>query len=213
MSLSTGIHVLSPSTPELEAIISDIVYLHGECIVNDNTMATFLPPLSIDKIRQRWQTLVNQISDKQRIIIVNVSNIKDRVREIPNYKSPFPSEDHREMLKDDLEVSGVITLYMEPAETYSFRGSVAGFTTSGYHRGSGIGKSLMRELEAQALKHGRWNLMLETTVGTPAVEVYKRLGWREVGFVKDFAYRTTGDGDNVELCDQVWFSKDLRRHT
>lgn len=69
----------------------------------------------------------------------------------------------------------------------------------------------MAELERQAWDRGRWNLMLDTTVGTPAEKVYERLGWTRLGVVPDYGYRPTGNGDEVELADEVWFWKDLRK--
>lgn len=69
----------------------------------------------------------------------------------------------------------------------------------------------MAELEKQAWDRGRWSLMLDTTVGTAAEKVYERLGWNRLGVVPDYGYRPTGNGDEVELADEVWFWKDLRK--
>jgi len=49
------------------------------------------------------------------------------------------------------------------------------------HRGQGIGSEMMRELEAQARKIGVEVLYLEVYSVSPAVELYKRLGYAEYG--------------------------------
>lgn len=212
MSLTEGFHILDPSSPQLERILSGIVYLHGDCIINDNTMAAFLPPLSYDRMLQRWRGLIDQITTNQRFIIVCISQVKDRVPGTEDRKPPFPTgtTDYEGLQEDGLEVSGLISLYMPESETGCFRGEAQSFVVSGYHRRRGIGRKLIEELEIQAVKHGRWNVMLEATVGTPAETIYARLAWTRLGVVKDYGYRPTGKGEEVELVDGVYFWKDLR---
>jgi L-amino acid N-acyltransferase YncA len=49
------------------------------------------------------------------------------------------------------------------------------------YRGQGIGSEMMRELETQARKNGVEVLYLEVYSISPAVELYKRLGYTEYG--------------------------------
>lgn len=82
----------------------------------------------------------------------------------------------------------------------------------------------MEALERVAVKEGRWNLLLDTTVGTEAEKVYPRLGYLKVGLVRSYGIQpeTTNpmhggkEGRGLmykpgELVDEVWFWKDLRR--
>lgn len=64
----------------------------------------------------------------------------------------------------------------------------------------------MSELERVARREGRWNLLLDTTVGSEAEGVYPRLGWQKCGFVREYGVHP-GTGEWV---DEVWFGKDLR---
>lgn len=221
MSFTPGNHVVTTSTPQQDAIVESIVHIHASCIVNDRTMATFVPPLSRSLMSERWHSFLSDTTSGKRVIIVHVSEIADRTYTHQDLKSPFSSStealasllpDHWPTLSPTLEISGTITLSIPvDSQTGSFRGLVLNFFVSPLHRKRGIGASLMAELERQARDRGRWSLMLDTTVGTPAEKVYERLGWTRLGVVPDYGYRPTGNGDDVELADEVWFWKDLRK--
>jgi hypothetical protein len=66
----------------------------------------------------------------------------------------------------------------------------------------------MGKLEAVALEHEKTILTLGTTQGTPAEEVYPRLGWRRVGVVERNGIHPLSG----ELIGEVLFWKDLNVH-
>ena len=66
----------------------------------------------------------------------------------------------------------------------------------------------MGKLEAVAIEHGKTILTLGTTQGTPAEEVYPRLGWRRVGVVERNGIHPLSG----ELIGEVLFWKDLNVH-
>jgi GNAT superfamily N-acetyltransferase len=72
-------------------------------------------------------------------------------------------------------------------------------------RGRGIASGLMRAIEELALAGGHWLLVLDTTTGSDAERLYRRLGWTRFGEVPNHAL--TADGD---LSDTTYFFKDLR---
>jgi GNAT superfamily N-acetyltransferase len=74
-------------------------------------------------------------------------------------------------------------------------------------RGRGIGSGLMRAIEELALAKGHWLLVLDTTAGSDAERLYRRLGWTRFGEVPNHAL--TADG---ALSDTTYFFKDLRDH-
>lgn len=221
MSFTTGTHVITAATPQQDTIAEGIIHIQGSCILNDHTMATFVPPLSRDLMVKRWQSFLSETTSGSRIIIVHISEIADRTYTHQDLKPPFPSSaetsasplpDHWPTLSPTLEISGTITLSIPiHSQTGSFRGEVLNFFVHPLHRKRGVGASLMAELERQAWDRGRWNLMLDTTVGTSAEKVYERLGWTRLGVVPDYGYQPTGNGDEVKLADEVWFWKDLRK--
>lgn len=72
-------------------------------------------------------------------------------------------------------------------------------------RRRGIGRALMAATEARARADGRWLLILDTTAGSAADELYRALGWRVLGTMPNHAYRADGT-----LSDTTYFWKDLR---
>ena len=62
------------------------------------------------------------------------------------------------------------------------------------HRGQGIGKDLMRTVEAKALQLGRSLLVLDTRQGDPAETLYARLGYVKAGVIPDYARAPASDG-------------------
>ena len=73
-------------------------------------------------------------------------------------------------------------------------------------RRRGIASGLMVAIEDLALADGRWLLLLDTTTGSDADRMYRRLGWSPFGEVPNHALTAAGD-----LSDTTYFFKDLRR--
>jgi GNAT superfamily N-acetyltransferase len=72
-------------------------------------------------------------------------------------------------------------------------------------RRRGVGSGLMAAIETLALADGRWLLLLDTTTGSDADRMYRRLGWVPFGEVPNHALTANG-----VLSDTTWFYKDLR---
>ncbi|KIW90941.1 uncharacterized protein Z519_08724 [Cladophialophora bantiana CBS 173.52] len=225
--LSAGIHVMTESVADISAIIDGIVHVHASCILDDGTLATFLPPLSHFQLYQWWDQRVSEISRGERQIIVCLSNVKDRTTE-KDVSAPWndegrtwpvirstsssisqdsPTPGTANSTETELEVSGVVSLATPFSQTGPFRGLVEKLFVSPLHRRRGIAKQMMAKLESVAMGLGRWSLMLDTVVGSEAEHVYPRLGYEKVGFVKEYGYSPV-DG---RLVDEVWFWKDLRK--
>lgn len=209
-NLSPDIHLIGPTTPEISTILSSIVHLHASCILNDYTLATFLPPLSHDFMSQWWQGQLDEVTAGKRHIIIQISEVSDRSsNNDKDVAAPWSSEGRDwPLLKNGLEVSGVVALSTPFSQTGPFRAVVQKLFVSPLHRQRGIARRMMVKLEEVALAHDRWNLMLDTTVGSAAEDVYPRLGYERLGVVREYGY-SPKDG---RLVDEVWFWKDLRKH-
>ncbi|RMZ85041.1 hypothetical protein DV738_g5, partial [Chaetothyriales sp. CBS 135597] len=171
-----GIYTITPSTPGVDTIIESIVLIHAACILNDKTVATFLPPLSHSQITQSWQGFLeeagtgggggssdNDDDDKNdsaaahRIILVSVSK---------------------------LEISAVVSLHHPSSQTGPFRALVQRLLVSPLHRRRGLATQLVAELERRALQRGWWNLMLDSEAGSAAATtLYPKLGYQTLGVV------------------------------
>ncbi len=206
MTLAPGIHLLSSSSPHLSTILDGATHIHASCILHDNTMATFLPPLSHAQMYQHWESLLAETRSGGRLIIIYLSPISSRSPGL-DIKPPFPPSDWPVLeAGESLEVSGIISLSLPTSQTGPFRGLVQNLFVSPLHRRKGIATQLVAELEARALELGRWNLMLDTIAGTPAEAMYPKLGWERLGLVKDYGVSPEGG----RLVDEVFFWKDLR---
>ena len=148
-----------------------------DCITNDHTLAFFLPPLSASEIFSYWQSQAAKVAAGSQAIIVQQAT-NDAGQE---------------------EVAGFVVLsHAKPvAETGPFRGEVEKLLVSPNYRRRGVARRLMRKLEEVARGEGRTLLvscrnasyqkkalmigqMLGTEVGSPAEQVYPRLGYSQV---------------------------------
>ncbi|KAJ9662899.1 hypothetical protein H2198_001127 [Neophaeococcomyces mojaviensis] len=203
--------LLTASAPEAETIIEGIAHLHAHCILHDHTLATFLPPLSFAKMTSYWSDRLSQVSTGHRHIIVQLLPISTRTANTPPSVFTADSETSASAPEIDIggekfEVAGVVSLHKPESETGPFRGEVEKLFTSPNHRRKGVARTIMRELEMVAVRDDRWSLLLDTTVGTEAENVYPRLGYTRMGVVKAYGI-SPEDG---QLVDEVWFWKDLR---
>ncbi|ETI21605.1 hypothetical protein G647_07952 [Cladophialophora carrionii CBS 160.54] len=232
LPLTPGIHLVSTTTaattaadassdPAVSSLIDGIVHLHAACILHDHTLATFLPPLSHSQLYQWWEKRLEEVTARERHIIVSVSNVADRTTN-HDLTAPWAAEGRSwpvvlrvptdrdgdgDAQATALEISGVVSLETPFSQTGPFRGEVQKLFVHPMHRRRGIARKLMARLETVALDHGRWNLMLDTEVGSAAEEVYPKLGYERLGVVREYGY-SPRDG---RLVDEVWYWKDLRK--
>lgn len=112
-------------TPYLAAI-------HASCITHDRTIATFLPPLSHEKLLTWWKERIAEVNDGSRLIWILLSELDASGRP----KGP--------------EVVGVVMLYMPYSETGSFRSIAEKLLIHKNFRGRGGARALMGVLEIEA---------------------------------------------------------------
>ena len=213
--LEEGIHALNPSTPCLSVIVDSIVQIHAHTILVDNMVATFIPPLSHHAMTENWNALVKETADESRLILVYVSKVARRSSG-RDTKAPFENHDWPILPHDstgqesDLEISGVVSLSCPVSQTGPFRGLVQKLFVSPFHRRKHIATDLMTALEQRASTRGRWSLMLDTTVGSVAEQMYPKFGYETLGVVREYSI-SPKDGET--LLDEVFFWKDLRKGT
>lgn len=114
-------------------LLPQIATLHALCITTDNTLATFLPPLSHSKILASWTAWSAQVESGHRVILLQ--------------------------LAEDEVLAGVVSLNCPETETGSHRGEVGRLLVSPEWRMRGIARKLMEEVEKVAGERGRWLLV------------------------------------------------------
>lgn len=151
---SPGI-VLAFNPPQHAHLIPYIAAIHASCITHDRTMATFLPPLSHEKLLAWWKERIAEINDGSRLMYFLVSDLADDARP----KGP--------------EVMGVVMLAFPFSETAQFRATVEMLLIHKNFRGRGAARTLMGVLEAGAAQRGRTTLVRcrKPQPGTPHTSV------------------------------------------
>lgn len=132
VQFSTADH--SHLTPYLAAI-------HASCITHDRTIATFLPPLSHEKLLAWWKERIAEVKEGNRLIFLLASEVEAGSR----LKGP--------------EVMGVVMLLMPPSETGPFRCVVEKLLIHKSFRGRGGARALIDALEKEASSRGRTMLV------------------------------------------------------
>lgn len=115
--------------------------MHASSITHDRAMATFLPPLSHEKLLAWWKERIAEVNDGRRLIWILVSELDDAGRP----RGP--------------DVMGVVMLAMPCSETGSFRGVVEQLLVHKLFRGQGGARALVDALESDAAKVGRTTLV------------------------------------------------------
>ncbi|KAI5463295.1 acyl-CoA N-acyltransferase [Mariannaea sp. PMI_226] len=176
------------SAAEHSHLIPYLAAIHGSCITHDRTIATFLPPLSHDKLLSWWKERIAETNCHNRIIflLLNESEPGTRVK--------------------GHEVMGVVMLALPHSETGPFRGFVEKLLIHKSFRGRGGARTLMNALEMEAAGRGRTMLLLDTETGSNAEELFRKLGYVEIGQIPKYKISPTGD-----LKDVTFFYKNLQQ--
>lgn len=112
-------------------LLSSIARLHAACITTDNTLATFLPPLSHEKILASWTVWSDQVVAGSRVIVLQLTG-------------------------EEGVVAGVVSLFMPETETGRHRSEVGRLLVSPDFRKRGLARELMGVLEGVARERDRW---------------------------------------------------------
>lgn len=116
-------------------LVAYLAALHAGCITHDRTVATFLPPLSHEKLLTWWKGRIAEVSDGTRVIYILVKDATIR-----------PS---------GTDLLGVVMLSMPFSETGKARGVVEKLLVHQSHRGKGAARELLNALQVDALQRGR----------------------------------------------------------
>lgn len=156
-------------------LVAYLAAIHAGCITHDRTIATFLPPLSHEKLLAWWKDRISEVNDETRVIHILVKKLG------PDGRLEGP------------DVMGVVMLSIPFSETGRSRGSVEKLLVHKGHRGKGAARALLMALEADAIRRGRKLLTLDTETGSIAELVYRKLGYVEVGKVPKYGINPEGD--------------------
>jgi GNAT superfamily N-acetyltransferase len=106
----------------------------------------------------------------------------------------------------DGKIVGTVQLGLDTPPNQPHRADVKKMLVHRAARNRGIGAALMARLEEEALRRGRWLLVLDTVPGENGHRVYQRAGWTESGIIPDYALFPDG-----RLCDTMVMWKRLQK--
>jgi len=123
------------------------------------------------------------------------------------WKGVFDSLGATRMLwiaEDEGAVVGSVQLELCAKENGLHRAEVQKLFVLPSHRGRGLARRLMDEIESFARSQGRTLLVLDTLAGSAAETVYQRLGWQRAGQIPKYAADPWG-----KLFPTVYFYKEI----
>jgi GNAT superfamily N-acetyltransferase len=106
--------------------------------------------------------------------------------------------------EDTGRVVGTVMCVFAPQPNQPYRADVAKMLVLSSHRKHGLGAALLTAIEAEALKAGKTLLVLDTTAGSAADRLYRRMGWTPFGTAPGYAYAPDG-----RLADATFFFKQI----
>jgi len=89
-------------------------------------------------------------------------------------------------------IVGTVTLLLDCPPNQPHRAEIAKLMTRVDHRGRGIAIALMRAAEAEALRHHRTLLVLDTAVDGGPWPLYEAMGFSLTGVIPDYALKPHG---------------------
>ncbi|KAL6860143.1 hypothetical protein ACO1O0_004169 [Amphichorda felina] len=186
-----------PFTPGQHThLIPYLAAIHASCITHDRTIATFLPPLSHEKLLAWWKDRIAEVADGSRLIYVLLRDDGSDDEEAAHH--------HVAVSPKGPEVVGVVMLAMPFSETGAFRAAVEKLLVHASWRRRGGATRLIDILEREALHRGKTLLTLDTETGSPAESLFLKLGYAELGRIPRYGLSPAG-----ELKDETFFYKQL----
>lgn len=175
---ATDVTIERLRAPVSDADVQALAELHVDA-VDSGAAVSFLAPLPLAQAVAWWRDAMRGIADG---VIVMVARRAGRI---------------------------VGTVQAQPAwaPNQPHRAEICKMIVHRDARGAGIGERLLAAAEREALTAGRWLLTLDAKQGAPAIRLYEKAGWQEVGAIPDFAL----DPDGKALHATVVFYKRLRR--
>ncbi len=135
-------------------------------VVADGASIGFLTPLAADEAESYWKSVISAISENSRLLWV---------------------------AHVDGATIGTVQLDLCMKKNGPHRAEVAKMMVHPLQRGKGLGKALMRTMEAEAQRLGRTTLVLDTRKGDVSERLYQSLGWVRVGEIPAYVCNEKGE--------------------
>ena len=150
--------------PVCEAHLEALSALLVEAVAGGGSVS-FMDPLAPEEARAFWSGALASAARGERVIL-----------------GAFSGE----------ELAGTASLFLDLPPNQPHRAEIGKLLTAQAWRGRGIASALMAAVEAEALRRGRWLILLDTAEEGGAAELYEKLGYRRAGLIPDYAFKPQG---------------------
>jgi ribosomal protein S18 acetylase RimI-like enzyme len=158
-------HEIWLDTTNVDEYIPALHALLAEAVAEGASIG-FMWPVNHDEIAAYWRDVAQSVSLHKKHLVVVVDNQGNMV--------------------------GTAQLEPSPKENGRHRAEVQKVIVAVHARNRGLGKLLMRHIEAHAKTLGRSMLFLDTRVDDVGERLYESMGWVKFGVAPDYAYSPDG---------------------
>lgn len=159
------------SPEEESAVLPDLIHLLQDTVANGASVG-FLPPLSTEEAQHYWSTVFEEVDKRTCVLLV---------------------------AREADQIVGSVQLALATKSNARHRAEVQKLFVLSSQRRRGIGRALMQAIEQAARDEKRTLLVLDTRQGDSAEQLYRTLGYCEVGIIPEYARSATGTFDSTVI--------------
>src|SRR5258708_14737711 len=159
------------TTEEEPAVVPHLIHLLQDAVASGASVG-FLPPLSTEDAQQYWSTVFVEVAQDTCVLLV---------------------------AREAGQIVGSVQLALATKPNARHRAEVQKLFVLSSQRRRGIGRALMQAVEQVARSDGRTLLVLDTRQGDSAEQLYRTLGYCEVGVIPAYARGASGTLDSTVI--------------
>ena len=175
--MSESVETVSLAAPIGGRALDELADVLADCVAGGASVS-FMPPCSLHDARAFFDKVESSVATGDVVLLA--ASLEGRI-------------------------VGTVQLGLDTPPNQPHRADVKKMLVHRSARGRGVGAALMAAIEAEALKRGRWLLVLDTVPGESGHRLYLRAGWQQSGIVPDYALFPDG-----RLCDTAIMWKRLK---
>jgi GNAT superfamily N-acetyltransferase len=176
--VSAAIEIVALDAPIADAALAQLADVLADC-VEGGASVSFMSPFSHQQALAFFRDVMDSVTAGNTVLLA---------------------------ARLDGRIVGTVQLGLDTPPNQPHRADIKKMLVHRSARGRGVGAALMARVEAEARRHGRWLLVLDTVPGESGHRLYLRAGWTQTGLVPDYALFPDG-----RFCDTAIMWKRLDR--
>jgi GNAT superfamily N-acetyltransferase len=176
--VSAEAEIISLDAPVADSALDQLADVLVDC-VEGGASVSFMSPFSHEEARAFFRKVAGSVASGDTVLIA---------------------------ARLDGKIVGTVQLGLDTPPNQPHRADIKKLLVHRAARGHGVGAALMAQVEREAMRRGRWLLVLDTVPDQNGHRLYLRAGWSQTGTVPDYALFPDG-----RLCDTAIMWKRLER--